>query len=306
MKQILLSFLLISAMGLVSCRKNNNEPDIKQYDQQQILSYIAANNITGMQRDTVGGDTSGIYYKIINPGTGPQVDYPDLISYVYTLRSFDGKYILNDTITDHFYGYLGHTAPWGLTLAIHDALKYKGGKMRVLIPSHIAYGISGAGTGSSTVSNGRIAGNQCLDYTIELINDQDAYDDMVIQNYMTANSLTGYTKTADGLYYKITTPSTGTQPITINSSVMAKYNGRLLNNTVFDNLYATNAYSFSDLAGLTPGFLEGLEKITTGGTISMLIPSRLAYGNASQSGNNETIPANSCLRFEVTVTAVTN
>lgn len=304
MKQTLLTFLLISAMGLVSCRKDKNEPDIKQYDQQQIQSYIAANGITGMQRDTVGGDTSGIYYKIITPGTGPQVDYPDAIFYVYTIRSFDGKYALTDTIMNHFYGYLGHTAPWGLTLSIHNLLKYRGGKMRVLIPSHLAYGISGAGTGSSTLSNGRIEGNQCLDYTIELINDAGAYDAMVIQNYMKAHSLSGYTKITSGIdsgmYYKITTVGTGTQ-VTNNSSGAFNDLGRLMNNSVIDDHSDTSTTSlpYSDLLSGSPieGVAAALRLSKAGGGISVIFPSRLGYGASGITGS---IPANSCLRFDIT------
>src|SRR5579872_7603 len=194
MKSILFTLVLLLAIGLTACRKDKNYPDIKTYDQQQIASYIAANGITGMVKDTTGGDTTGIWYKIITPGTGVAVDYPTEISYVYTIKSFDGLYNSVDTVVNHFDGLVGHTAPNGLILAIRNILKYKGGKMRVLIPSHLAYGVNGVGSGSKTITNGRIAGNQCLDYTVELIDNQDKYDDAVIQTYLTANNLTGYTR----------------------------------------------------------------------------------------------------------------
>ena len=100
MKQILFTFLMLFVIGMLSCRRNQVDPDIKEYDKQQILSYISANGITGMVRDTSGGDTTGIYYKIIDQGTGPALNYPDAISYVYTLKTFDNKYITADTVTD--------------------------------------------------------------------------------------------------------------------------------------------------------------------------------------------------------------
>jgi FKBP-type peptidyl-prolyl cis-trans isomerase FkpA len=294
MKLKLFTLLLLAAIGFVSCRKTGNDPDIKQYDQQQIQSYIAANGITGMQNDAALGDTTGIYYKIINQGTGPVVDYPDAISFVYTLRSFDGKFVAADTVLNHYYGYLGHVAPNGLMLGIHSFLKNKGGQMRILIPSHLAYGVSGVGSGSKTITSGRIAGNQCLDYTVTLIDNQAVYDDLVIRNYMAANSLSGYSKTADGLYYKIITPGTGTT-ITNNTSVTANYTGQLMNNTFFDQTYITNTITFSDLSNYAAGFVEGLKLTSTGGAISIIMPSILGYGVSGNTG----IPANACLRFEI-------
>src|SRR5579863_1206633 len=218
LRTILITLAILLTIGFFACRKNTIEPDIYAYDQQQIQAYMAANGITGMQKDTTGKskgqDTTGIWYKIITPGiAGDTLGYADGVSYVYTEKSFDNKYVLTDTILDHFQGFVGHMAPTGLMLAMHNILKYNGGKMRVLIPSHIAYGVSGVGSGSSSVTNGRIAGNQCLDYTINTISNQAGYDQLVIANYAKANNLTGYTQTADGLWYKITTAPTGTNHI---------------------------------------------------------------------------------------------
>ena len=70
--------------------------------------------------------------------------------------------------------------------------------------------------------------------------------------------------------------------------------------------YFVETTVFSDVSLLTPGFAEGIKMIGTGGVISMLVPSHLAYGAAGSGGTLESIPADACLRFEVTVTAVTN
>jgi FKBP-type peptidyl-prolyl cis-trans isomerase FkpA len=307
MKLTLFTLFLLSVIGFASCRKSSSEPDIKQYDQQQIQNYIAANGITGMQRDTVGGDTTGIYYHIITPGTGNPIDYPDTISYVYALHSFDNKFVAYDTVLNHFFGYLGHVVPNGLMLSIRNDLKLRGGKIRVLVPSHLAYGVDGVGSGSSTVTNNRIAGNQCLDYTINLISRQDLYDDMVVTNYMAANNLSGYTKIppidpvtgqinkAAGMWYKITTAGTGNS-VGDNSSITCNYKLLLMNNTFVDTTYATTATTFADLQSLTIGAHQGL-KLTKGGNgsaISLIMPSRYGYGVGGASG----IPANACLRFE--------
>lgn len=308
MKLQFFTLLLLSVVCFASCRKITSDPDIKQYDQQQIEAYIAANGLTGMVRDKTNGDTTGTYYQILNPGdTTKQVDYPTYVSYVYTIRSFDGKYILSDTVTNHYYGVLGHTVPNGLMLAIRNNLKYLGGEMRVLIPSHLAYGKSGYGTGSNTLTNGRLAGNQCLDVTIHLIADQAAYDQLVIKNYMTANNLTGYSETADGLWYKIITPGTNTV-ITDNSSITLNYKLYLMDNTnPDDNAYTSTTLPITDISagGTVDGFVEGLRLLGKGGgggEISILVPSALAYGT-SGSGS---IPVNAVLRWDITNVTVTN
>ncbi|MDB5139759.1 MAG: hypothetical protein JWR12_1675 [Mucilaginibacter sp.] len=315
MKQTIFTLLLFCVTGLLSCRKDSiQQQTIKQYDQAQIDSYISANGITGMTRDLVGGDTTGMYYKIITPGSGAPMAYTDKLSLVYTIRSFDGKYIVTDTIANHFEDYLGHIAtdqlPLGLQTALINDLKYQGGSMRVLIPSHLAYGLNGSGSGSNSVANSKIAGNQCLDYYVHVIGGdtkikseaayQAAYDDQVIQNYMAANGLLAYTKTADGLYYKILTPATAADPITALSSITYTATGQLFNGTIFDNQNATSAVS--DVDSFIQGVQEGLIGNANVGTkISIIIPSALGYGTASQSS----VPANSCLRFTFAITAVT-
>jgi FKBP-type peptidyl-prolyl cis-trans isomerase FkpA len=116
MKQTLVTFLLISAIGLASCRKDRIQPTIQAYDEQQITNYIAAHGLTGMVKDKVGtDDTTGIYYQIINPGTQSvngvpvtPLDYPSQVAFVYTERTLDGTYVSADTVTNHFFDYVGH------------------------------------------------------------------------------------------------------------------------------------------------------------------------------------------------------
>ena len=310
MKQTIFTLLLLSTIGLISCRKTEVGKDIKQYDQEQIESYITNNGITGMQRDLSNGDTTGIYYKIILPGNGVGYEYTDSISFVYTLKSLDGLYNESDTIKNHYSGYVGHIAQAplvpplskGMQLMVRNVLK-KGGSMRVLIPSRLAFGVKGAGSGSSSTVNSKIAGNQCLDYYIHAINDQKAYDEDIMLKYIATNNLTGYQKSPIGLYYKINTAGTGTVPITDNTTISITYTGSLLNGTVFDS-YATtdNTGTSLEIPDMILGVQEGAKNYcTTGSNVSFLIPSRLAYG---KNGTSKT-PANSCLRFDMVVISTT-
>ena len=155
------------------------------------------------------------------------------------------------------------------------------------------------------MANTRVLGNQCIDYTIELIDNQGKYDDAVIQSYIATNNLTGYVRSSDSLWYKIIKP--GTAPlIDLNSDITLVYTGALLNHTFFDDQWVSTTTVFSDLSTFTSGFAEGMQKIGNGGVISMLIPSRLAYGPGGSNGGLVPIPADACLRFEVTVSGVTN
>ena len=64
--------------------------------------------------------------------------------------------------------------PKGLQIAIHNLIKYKGTRARVLIPSRLAYGVNGyPEAGSASNVNTRIAGNQCLDYYVNVVSDQN-------------------------------------------------------------------------------------------------------------------------------------
>jgi FKBP-type peptidyl-prolyl cis-trans isomerase FkpA len=298
MKQTIFTILLFTAIGLVSCKKDKYEPDIKQYDEDQITAYIKANNLTGMIRDT-----SGIYYKIANPGAGTAIQYTDSISMVYTLNSFDGKYISNDTTTNHFENFVGHINatgyPLGLQNAIYNIVNHRGAIARLLIPSHLAYGVSGTGSGSSTLTNSRISGNQSLDYYIHIISDQNAYDQLVIKNYLASNGLTGSIKQdPSGIWYLITTPGTGTVAITDSSTITATYTLKIFNGTIVDQ-YNTGGGVSIDIPDIIKGMQYALKNYATAGTLmSVIIPSSLAYGKTPHS-SIVTVPANSCIRYDI-------
>jgi FKBP-type peptidyl-prolyl cis-trans isomerase FkpA len=328
MKNILYTLTILLAIGLSSCKKSNNELSIKQFDDSQIQGYIQANGLNVQQngippmRHDVG-DTTGIYYQILSQGTGPVVDYSDKVSYVYTYHTFDNEFSSTDTIVNHTNTFLGHVTPNAIQLALKNILKNKGTKARLLIPSRLAFGMNGYFSGAIHIN-----GNECLDYTINLIDqDYDAakkinyqakYDSISIQKYITANGLSGYLPEKNslnqntGLYYKVTTPGTGTAIIGQNSVVGVQYTGYLLNGTTFDSatdadatVAATTFYTFNSSI---PGFAQGLSHTTAGGTVSFILPSRLAYGDGGSSNSltGQTIPAFSCLRFDVSVISVTN
>ncbi|MBD1393068.1 FKBP-type peptidyl-prolyl cis-trans isomerase [Mucilaginibacter glaciei] len=319
MKQRIFTLLLLAVTGFTACKKSQEaDPDIKQYDDQQIQGYIAANGLTGFVKDTVAADSSGMYYKIINKGTGVPLEYSDRVSLVFTLKTLDGKYTSSDTITNHIYRYLGQLAPSatvaaassanlpiGLQQAIKNILKYRDGSMRLLIPSRLAYGTKGIQNGSITNVNTNIAGNQSLEYYVHVINDQQVYDDLVIRNYITANNLTGYSKTASGIYYKNVVAGDNVAIIGSNSTYSANYTLKLLNNVQLEVGTSANTSFTNGVSATEPvaGVKEILLGKSVGSAVSMIIPSRLAYGI---SGSSTTIPSNAPLYFDFQIVTVTN
>jgi len=344
MRKLFYFLIPLIAFGFFSCRKSSDNFTIKQYDANQIQTYIAQNGLTGMKPDTSSGDTTGIYYQIISPGTGSVIDYPTLISYTYSYRTFDGAYSTTDTIVNHTNTYLGHVVPSAVQISLKNILKRKGGKIRLLIPSRLAFGTNGYFTGGVTIN-----GNQCLDYTVTLVDNdpildatghpiysinptnsaikgdiityQTAYDDLSISRYIKANNLQGYqqmTSVSGYKYYmKVVTPATGTDPITLSSTVGVTYGAILINGvngvdgingTLFDSEVTTDgtaATSFT-LYDVVDGFSDALTHAHPGEVFSVIMPSALGYGDTPNTSGSVTIPAFSCLRFDVTVVSVTN
>ena len=316
MKQTYLAIFLLAVLGLCSCRKDGNDIGIKEYDQQQIDAYIKANGLTNMKRDLTGGDTTGIYYEILTEGKGAAIDYPTRVAFVYTIKSLDGNYQVTDTITNHSYNYAGSLRPNGLMLAMRNIVKKKGTRAHIIIPSRLAYGQSGSGTGS-----GRLPGNTSLDYYVNVMDDakdaptdtkdrQDKYDELSIRKFAQANGidLSTYTHEASGLFWKKTQPDTGKVAIIPTSTVAIQYTGSFLNGTQFDVSSNVEGGISRSVDVFIKGFGEGLQKVKAGAYLSLLIPSKLAYGYPGSVDDNGTtvIPSFSCLRFEIKVLSVTN
>jgi FKBP-type peptidyl-prolyl cis-trans isomerase FkpA len=121
--------------------------------------------------------------------------------------------------------------------------------------------------------------------------DQAAADKQKIENYLTEKGLEAES-TASGLYYIIGNAGSSQKPA-INSKVAVAYKGYLLDGTVFDE---AEMIEFQ-LNQVIAGWQEGIRLIGEGGSITLLVPSALGYGNRPVGP----IPANSVLVFEVTL-----
>lgn len=285
------SFLIALAFVAVISACTKEYASISEEDEKNIQAYISANNLS-MQKF----DTTGAYYSVVSEGKGPDLDYTQQIPLIYTVKSLDGRYTSQDTFINHYAGRFGYYTPNVLRETIMANLKKEGGTIRVLVPSRKAYGRNGSGP---------IPGNASLDYTVKVLEKAKLaeYEDAVIQNYLSKNSLTGFTKSDDNIWYKITEPGSGSKIIGLDSTLTFNYTGKLLNGTVFE----TNEGVSTILSSYIPSWQKTVPLIKEGGSIRFIAPSSFSYGLAgSQAGSvgQISIPAFAPLDFDVKVTKV--
>ncbi len=104
----------------------------------------------------------------------------------------------------------------------------------------------------------------------------------------------GVKVTETGLQYKIIKEGTGIIP-TAEDRVEVHYEGKLLNDSIFDSSYKRGTPAQFALNGVIAGWTEGFQLFKEGTEAVLYIPSELAYGDNPQ----RNIPAGSTLIFKV-------
>lgn len=146
---------------------------------------------------------------------------------------------------------------------------------------------------------------------------QAAADEEKLQAWLTQRGLKdSVARTSSGLYYRIVKslpdsvaagpdsliPNPAKKPVIARRRVFVRYEGRLLNDSLFDsNLKSATGFSFFPGEGSTiKAWEEGVLKFHQGDEGYLYAPSGLGYANINQSK----IPANSCLVFFIRITGV--
>jgi FKBP-type peptidyl-prolyl cis-trans isomerase len=112
----------------------------------------------------------------------------------------------------------------------------------------------------------------------------------------------GVVTTASGLQYEVVKEGTGAA-IKETDRVKVHYRGTLIDGTEFDSSYARNQPAVFDVAGVIPGWTEGLQLMKFGGKYRIWVPSKLAYGAR---GAGRAIGPNSLLIFDVEPIEIAN
>ncbi|SOD17924.1 FKBP-type peptidyl-prolyl cis-trans isomerase [Pedobacter xixiisoli] len=281
-----------------SCKKEYES--IESIDEAKIKDYIAKNNLQNVEPDGTGA-----YYKVVEQGAGTVENFKntDLVFYNITVKSLlsGTQYLESPTYTNlsNYVGYLNSFYNSSLSSTSYNiptirtavlALK-PGGTVRVILPSHLAFGKNGAGT---------IPSNEIIDLYIKTstYKTQAELDDNRIITFLAANNITNAVKHSSGVYYQELTPGTGTEVIDEHSTLVVKYAGKLLDGTQFD---AGDSFS-TKLTDVIEGWGKVLPLFKQGAKVRIFIPSGLGYG-VSGSGP---IPPNAVLDFTIDITTVTN
>ncbi|MDQ6971659.1 MAG: FKBP-type peptidyl-prolyl cis-trans isomerase [Mariprofundaceae bacterium] len=113
-------------------------------------------------------------------------------------------------------------------------------------------------------------------------------------------SAAGVKTTASGLQYKVLTAGDGTKP-TLSDTVKVNYEGKLLDDTVFDSSFKRGQPVTFPLASVIKGWQEGLQLMPVGSKYRLFIPATLAYG---ETGASNVIGPNAVLVFDVELLAI--
>ncbi|TAD99855.1 MAG: FKBP-type peptidyl-prolyl cis-trans isomerase [Bacteroidetes bacterium] len=87
-----------------------------------------------------------------------------------------------------------------------------------------------------------------------------------------------------GLQYKVITEGTGAMP-NANSTVLAHYEGRLLDGTIFDSSYKRGEPLSIGVGQVIKGWTEALQLMKAGSKWQLYIPYNLAYGERGAGGS---------------------
>jgi FKBP-type peptidyl-prolyl cis-trans isomerase FkpA len=119
------------------CLKDSTECTPKSVQSEDnIMRTFATNN--GL---TVTQHSSGIYYQIVNPGTGPVPNANSSISVMYTGKLMDHSIFDQTSAPTALYAMSGLIQGWQIGIPLIG----EGGKIHLIIPSSLAYGCQAAG-----------------------------------------------------------------------------------------------------------------------------------------------------------------
>jgi FKBP-type peptidyl-prolyl cis-trans isomerase len=150
-KFVYIGGFLLLVLSSVSCLKDaelctnrsiaEEEPDIINYNTSQGINAIR--------------DGSGLYYQVVNYGSGPTPTGTSIVSVKYTGKLLDGTVFTQENIpTDVDMKMVMQGWRIGLQLI------QKGGIIKLIIPSSLAYGCNGFAT---------VPGNSILFFQIEVV-----------------------------------------------------------------------------------------------------------------------------------------
>jgi len=248
-----LIFFLLGGFLLTAC--GGDDDGISVDEELLIDQYMTDNNLTA------DFDDSGMKIIILQEGNGTKNPVEsDLTHIKYKGITINGDDFVEDTTGISFKLQI-------LLEGWKKGIPYltTGGKGIFIMPSSLAYG-------ENPPPNSGIGKNEPVVFEIELL---DINDELIINNYLSDNSLTGEIVDESGVVIVMDEEGTGTEMPSASSNVTVKYKGYEFDGVVFDE--NTAGVSFN-LDGLIEGWKIGIPYFKKGGKGRLFIPACLAYG----------------------------
>jgi FKBP-type peptidyl-prolyl cis-trans isomerase FkpA len=152
--KITILYLLTSVL-FWGCLKKDGSclPKTVQSEEASILAYASSHGMN------VTRNSSGMYYEVTNPGTGATPSLSSRVSVQYVGKLMDDTIFDQSTTPTSLYPLSGYITGWQIGLPLIS----KGGSIRLLIPSSLAYGC---------IDQGRVPANAILYFDVQLVDVQ--------------------------------------------------------------------------------------------------------------------------------------
>jgi len=202
---------------------------------------------------------SGLYSKVITPGTGKtHPGRSDIVTVHYTGWKTDGSMFDSSVLRGKPASFPLDRVIAGWTEGVQ--LMVEGEKRRLWIPEALAY-------------QGKREPKGMLVFDVELIS---------IANVTAPPDVKAVPadakKTASGLAYKVIKPGAGGRHPSASSTVTVHYTGWTTDGKMFDSSVARGMPATFGLSDVIKGWTEGVQLMTTGEKMRFWIPQELAYG----------------------------
>jgi FKBP-type peptidyl-prolyl cis-trans isomerase len=203
---------------------------------------------------------SGLYTKVITPGTGTEHPGPaDQVTVNYTGWQTDGKMFDSTVVRQRPSSFPLNRVISGWTEGVQ--LMVVGEKRRLWVPESLAY--KGAA--------GKPKGMLVFDVELLKVTPAPAAPPDVAKAPADAK------KTSSGLFWKEIKPGTGSTHPTKDSTVTVHYSGWTTDGKLFDSSVLSGQPATFPLANVIPGWTEGVQLMVEGETCRFWIPEKLAY-----------------------------
>lgn len=297
-----LSVLLICGL-LAACGSSDDEDSTNEdaatapapTPAEPVDAYDAENRAFLAENATAPGVTvtrSGLQYRVLESGSGPQPGAADIVTVHYRGRLIDGS----EFDSSYERGQPLQLTPADVIPGWREMLQLMqvGSRVEVFIPASLAYGSEARGD--------RIPANSTLIFEMELLDVQSAEDRKKAllgpqTAFMSAYAeREGVTVTQSGLMYRVVKKGPGGVSPERTSVVTVHYVGTLVDGNEFDSSRRRGEPVSFPLDRVIPGWTEGLQLMQVGDIYEFVIPHELGYG---ENGAGGAIPPYATLLFEV-------